>query len=177
MLKKLTRLTCNTANSFGTLLKIKTFIIMLKVGDTIPDFEVKDQSENLFRLTDFKGHKLVVYFYPKDDTPGCTAQACSLRDGYQDLLAKGFKIVGVSADSPKKHQSFITKYDLPFPLISDESLQLIKAFGVWGLKKFMGKEYEGINRTTFVIDENGIVEHVITKVKTKEHTQQIIELY
>lgn len=177
MLKKLTRLTCNTANSFGTLLKIKTFIIMLKVGDKIPDFEVKDQSENVFRLTDFNGHKLVVYFYPKDDTPGCTAQACSLRDGYQDLVAKGFKIVGVSADSPKKHQSFITKYDLPFPLISDESLQLIKAFGVWGLKKFMGKEYEGINRTTFVIDENGVVEHVITKVKTKEHTQQIIELY
>ncbi|MEY5040797.1 MAG: hypothetical protein RLZZ414_325 [Bacteroidota bacterium] len=177
MLKKLTRLTCNTANSLGTLLKIKTFILMLKVGDKIPNFEVKDQFEKLFRLTDFKGNKLIIYFYPKDDTPGCTAQACSLRDGYQDLLAKGFKIVGVSADSPKKHQSFITKYDLPFPLISDENLVLIKAFGVWGLKKFMGKEYEGINRTTFVIDENGVIEHVISKVKTKEHTQQIIDLY
>ena len=175
MLKKLTRLTCNTANSLGTLLKIKTFILMLKVGDKIPNFEVKDQFEKLFRLTDFKGNKLIIYFYPKDDTPGCTAQACSLRDGYQDLLAKGFKIVGVSADSPKKHQSFITKYDLPFPLISDENLVLIKAFGVWGLKKFMGKEYEGINRTTFVIDENGVIEHVISKVKTKEELHPAIE--
>jgi peroxiredoxin Q/BCP len=177
LLKKLTQLTCNTANSFGTLLKIKTFIIMLKVGDKIPDLEVIDQNNNALKLSDFKGAKLIVYFYPKDDTPGCTAQACSLRDGYQELLNKGFKLVGVSADTVKKHQSFITKYDLPFPLISDENLALIKAFGVWGLKKFMGKEYEGINRTTFVIDENGLIEHVITKVKTKEHTQQIIDLY
>lgn len=147
----------------------------LKEGDKAPAFEGKDQNGNLVRLSDFAGKKLIVYFYPKDDTPGCTAEACSLRDSYAELTAKGFAVVGVSTDSEKSHQKFIEKYNLPFTLISDPDRKVIEAFGVWGKKKFMGKEYDGIHRETFVIDENGIILKVITKVDTKNHATQILK--
>ncbi len=146
----------------------------LKPGDQAPEFKGKDQNGNDIALADFKGSKLVVYFYPKDSTPGCTSQACNLRDNYDMLLSKGYKVVGVSADSEKSHQKFIEKNNLPFPLIADTEKEVIKAFGVWGPKKFMGKTYDGIHRTTFVIDENGVIEEVISKVQTKDHTAQII---
>lgn len=146
----------------------------IKAGDKAPDFKGKDQNGNNVGLSDFAGNKLVIYFYPKDNTPGCTSQACNLRDNYDLLLSKGYKVLGISADSEKSHQKFIEKNSLPFPLIADTGKEIIKAYGVWGPKKFMGKEYDGIHRTTFVIDENGMVEEVIGKVKTKEHTAQII---
>ncbi len=146
----------------------------LKEGDKAPNFSGIDQDGNTIDLADFKGKKLVLYFYPKDNTPGCTAESCNLRDNYSTFKSKGYEIVGVSADDATKHQKFIQKYELPFPLIADTDLKVIKAFDVWGLKKFMGKEYEGINRTTFVIDEHGMLEQVITKVKTKEHAEQIL---
>ena len=146
----------------------------LKEGDKAPNFSGIDQDGNTIDLADFKGKKLVLYFYPKDNTPGCTAESCNLRDNYSTFKSKGYEIVGVSADDATKHQKFIHKYELPFPLIADTDLKVIKAFDVWGLKKFMGKEYEGINRTTFVIDEHGMLEQVITKVKTKEHAEQIL---
>ncbi len=147
----------------------------LKEGDKAPDFKGKDQDGNLISLDDFKGHKLVLYFYPKDSTPGCTSQACNLRDNYDYLLKNGYKVLGVSADSEKSHQKFIEKNDLPFPLISDTDKEILKAYDVWGLKKFMGKEFMGIKRTTFVIDEEGKIEEIIEKVKTKDHTAQIIK--
>jgi thioredoxin-dependent peroxiredoxin len=146
----------------------------LKAGDKAPDFKGKDQNGKQIGLSDFKGKKLVIYFYPKDNTPGCTAQACNLRDNYDVLLNKGFKVIGVSADDEKSHQKFIEKYELPFPLIADTEKNVIKAFGVWGPKKFMGKTYDGINRTTFIINENGVIDEVITDVKTKDHTAQLI---
>ncbi len=146
----------------------------LKPGDKAPDFKGKDQNGNIISLDDFKGHKLVLYFYPKDSTPGCTSQACNLRDNYDLLLEKGYKVVGVSADSEKSHQKFIEKHKLPFPLIADTEKEILKAFDVWGPKKFMGREFLGINRTTFVIDEEGVISEVISKVKTKDHTAQII---
>ncbi|MFW5762581.1 MAG: thioredoxin-dependent thiol peroxidase [Cyclobacteriaceae bacterium] len=146
----------------------------LKAGDPAPQFSGKDQNGNPVGLQDFKGSKLVVYFYPKDNTPGCTTQACDLRDNYEMLLNRGYKVVGVSADDEKSHQKFIEKFNLPFPLIADTEKEIIKAFGVWGPKKFMGKTYDGIHRTTFVIDENGLIEEVISKVETKNHTRQII---
>lgn len=145
-----------------------------KAGDAAPEFAGKDQNGNLVSASDFKGSKLVLYFYPKDDTPGCTAQACSLRDSYEMLISKGYKVLGVSADSAKAHQKFIEKFNLPFPLIADTEKEIIKAFGVWGPKKFMGKSYDGIHRTTFLINEKGIIEEVITKVDTKDHASQII---
>ncbi len=146
----------------------------LKEGDKAPDFKGKDQDGNLISLDDFKGHKLVLYFYPKDSTPGCTSQACNLRDNYDLLLKNGYKVLGVSADSEKSHKKFIEKYNLPFPLISDTDKEILKAYDVWGPKKFMGKEFLGIKRTTFVIDEEGKIDEIIDKVKTKEHTNQII---
>lgn len=146
----------------------------LKPGDKAPEFTGKDQSGNEVSLADFKGNKLVIYFYPKDNTPGCTSQACNLRDNYDLLLSKGYTVLGVSADSEKSHQKFIEKFELPFPLIADTEKEIIKAFGVWGPKKFMGKTYDGIHRTTFVIDENGTIEEVISKVDTKKHTEQIV---
>jgi peroxiredoxin Q/BCP len=118
---------------------------------------------------------VVLYFYPKDNTPGCTAEACSLRDNYKRMLKEGYVVIGVSADTPVKHKKFIEKYDLPFPLIADEQLELIKAYDVWGKKKFMGKEFEGILRTTFVIDEKGMIEEVISKVDTVGHAEQILK--
>lgn len=145
-----------------------------KVGDKAPDFKGKDQDGKVISLKDFKGKKLVLYFYPKDDTPGCTAESCNLRDNYQILLKKGYAVVGVSADDEAKHRKFIEKYELPFPLIADVDLKVIKAYDVWGMKKFMGKEYEGIARTTFVIDEKGILEEVIKEVIVKDHAQQIL---
>ncbi len=149
----------------------------LNKGDKAPDFNAKDHHGNDISLSSFAGKKLVLYFYPKDDTPGCTAEACSFRDEYTDLLDKGFAIVGVSADDEKKHNKFADKYDLPFPLIPDTEKEVINAYGVWGLKKFMGREFDGIHRETFVIDENGIIDQVITKVKSKAAAQQILESY
>lgn len=149
----------------------------LKVGDKAPDFSSKDQNGNNLSLSDFSGKKLVLYFYPKDDTPGCTKEACSFRDHYSSLKGAGFAILGVSRDSEEKHQKFIEKYDLPFPLLSDPDNEVINAYGAWGLKKFMGKEYEGILRMTYVISESGEIEHIIEKVKTKEAAEQILALY
>ena len=150
-------------------------ITSIKVGDTAPDFKGKDQDGNFVSLIDFKGKKLVLYFYPKDNTPGCTAEACNLRDNYEALLKKGYAIVGVSADDETKHKKFIEKYNLPFPLLADVDKIILKAYDVWGKKKFLGKTYDGIVRTTFVIDEKGEIEKVITDVKTTNHTAQILE--
>ncbi|MCB0481138.1 MAG: thioredoxin-dependent thiol peroxidase [Flavobacteriales bacterium] len=148
----------------------------LKAGDKAPNFKGINEQGNTLSLSDYKGQKLVLYFYPKDDTPGCTAEACNLRDNYQLLLKNGYAVLGVSADSPAKHLKFIAKYDLPFSLLADQDHSVLNAYGVWGPKKFMGREYDGIHRTTFVIDENGIIEEVILKVKTKDHASQIIRL-
>ncbi|MFK5958860.1 MAG: thioredoxin-dependent thiol peroxidase [Lutibacter sp.] len=147
----------------------------LKAGDKSPNFEALDQEGNTIKLSDYKGKKLVLFFYPKASTPGCTVEACNLRDNYQSFLAKGYDVLGVSSDSAKRQQNFINKNELPFPLLADEDKVVINAFGVWGPKKFMGREYDGIHRATFVIDETGVLEDVITKVKTKEHTSQILK--
>ena len=149
----------------------------LKPGDTAPNFTAKDQNGNNVSLSDYKGKKVILYFYPKDLTPGCTVEACNFRDNASLLKQKGFEVVGVSADDEKKHQKFIEKHDLNFTLLADTDKEVINAYGVWGLKKFMGREYDGIHRETFVIDENGKIEHVIHKVKTKESTEQVLELY
>lgn len=146
----------------------------LSAGDKAPDFIGSDQNGNLFKLSDLKGQKVILFFYPKDNTPGCTAEACNLRDNYGLLQSYGFKLVGISADSMKSHQNFITKYDLPFPLIADTEKQILKQYGAWGLKKMYGKESEGTLRTTFIIDENGVIMHIIKKVDTKNHTEQIL---
>ena len=146
----------------------------LKVGDKAPDFLAKDQDGNTISLSDYKGKKLVVFFYPKASTPGCTAEACNLNDNYDRFKTQGDEVLGVSADSAKRQSNFKNKYGFQYPLLADEDKAVIEAFGVWGPKKFMGREYDGIHRTTFVIDENGVVEDVITKVKTKEHTAQIL---
>ena len=147
----------------------------LKAGDKAPDFSCLDQDGNSVQLSDYKGKKLVLFFYPKASTPGCTAEACDLRDHYETFKAKGYDILGVSADSQKRQANFKNKYSFQYPLLADEALDVIKAYGVWGPKQFMGKTYDGIHRTTFVIDENGILEEVITKVKTKAHAAQILE--
>lgn len=148
---------------------------MLKEGDKVPNFKGLDQDGNPISYEDFKGEKLVVFFYPKASTPGCTAEACNLNDNLDALAAKGYKVVGVSADTVRRQKNFSEKYGFKFPLISDENKEMIESFGVWGPKKFMGKEYDGIHRTTFLIDENGIIERVIKRVKTKDHTNQILE--
>lgn len=146
----------------------------LTKGDKAPFFEGTDQNGNIVKLSDFLGKKLVLFFYPKASTPGCTAEACNLRDNYQMLLVKGYEVVGVSADTVKKQKSFSIAQELPFPLLADVDKTIINAFGVWGPKKFMGREYEGIHRLTFVIDEQGFIEDIILKVKTKEHAKQIL---
>lgn len=146
----------------------------LKAGDKAPNFSGLDQDGKQHTLADYKGKKLVVFFYPKASTPGCTAEACDLRDNFKRFEAQNYALLGVSADSAKAQTKFIEKYDLPFPLLADEDKSVINAFGVWGPKKFMGKEYDGIHRTTFIIDEEGIIEEVIEKVKTKEHASQIL---
>jgi thioredoxin-dependent peroxiredoxin len=149
---------------------------LLEVGEKAPNFEGQDQNDSNVSSNDFKGSKWVVYFYPKDNTPGCTAQACSLRDGYDDLNKHGVKVLGVSADSVKSHDKFASKFTLPFPLLSDESKEVINKFGVWGPKKFMGREYEGIHRVSFIMDEEGMVTHVIQKPKTKDHANEVLGL-
>ncbi|MCO5233557.1 MAG: thioredoxin-dependent thiol peroxidase [Chitinophagales bacterium] len=149
---------------------------MMKVGSQLPDIDVTNQYHEIVNLSKLKGRKLIIYFYPKDDTPGCTAEACNFRDNYSDLEKAGYTVIGVSADDANKHTKFIDKYSLPFTLLADTDKLLSNAFGVWGLKKFMGKEYEGINRTTFITNENGIITHVIKKVDTKNSTQQILDL-
>ncbi len=146
----------------------------LQVGDTVPNFTTTDQDGNPIELSDFKGKKLVVFFYPKASTPGCTAEACNLRDNYKALQDAGYTLLGVSADSEKRQKNFATKYEFPFQLLADEDHSVIDAFGVWGPKKFMGKEYDGIHRTTFKVDENGVVTDVISKVKTKDHAAQLL---
>jgi len=147
----------------------------LKKGDKAPEFNGLDQDGKAVALKDFTGRKVVLYFYPKDNTPGCTAEACNLRDNYKLLTDKGFTIIGVSADNEKSHISFRTKFNLPFPLIADTDKKICNLYGIWGPKKFMGRTYDGINRTTFVISEKGIIEAVFTKVDTGNHTQQILD--
>ena len=144
------------------------------VGDVAPGFSGLDSNGNKIELSDFKGSKVVLYFYPKDDTPGCTAEACSFRDNYSQLLDAGVVILGVSPDSVKRHAKFIQKYNLPFPLIADEQKEIINLYGVWGLKKFMGKEYDGVYRETFIIGQDGRIESIIEKVKTKESAEQVL---
>lgn len=146
----------------------------LNKGDIAPAFTGVDQNNNTHKLADYIGKKLVVFFYPKADTPGCTAEACDLRDNYHRFEAQGYSLLGVSADPVKKQAKFADKYKLPFPLLADEDHSILNAFGVWGPKKFMGREFDGIHRTTFVINEEGIIDEVITTVKTKEHTAQIL---
>lgn len=147
----------------------------LQAGDKVPHFKVMDQDGNAVSDTDFAGKKWVVFFYPKADTPGCTAEACNLRDHYRELQDAGYALLGVSADSQKKQANFRKKYQFPFPLLADEDRVVIEGFGVWGPKKFMGREYDGIYRTTFVIDEQGVISRVIDKVKTDDHAAQILE--
>ena len=147
----------------------------LNAGDAAPPFTATLQDGSEVSLADYRGKKLVLFFYPKDDTPGCTAAACSLRDHYAELRDAGFELLGVSPDPPAKHQKFISKYDLPMPLIADEDHRVMDAYGVWGPKKFMGREYDGVHRTTFVIDGDGRIARVITKVQTKTHAAQLLE--
>ena len=149
----------------------------IKEGSKAPSFEGIDQSGNRIKLSDYKGKKLVLYFYPKDDTPGCTAEACNLRDNHESLLKKGFAVIGVSPDSEKSHKKFAGKFSLPFPLLADESKKILNDYGVWGEKKMYGKTYLGVIRTTFIIDEKGIIEKIINKVDTASHTEQILDLY
>lgn len=149
-------------------------MLTLQIGDAAPSFSSTNQSGEPVSLSDYAGRKLVLYFYPKDDTPGCTAEACSLRDGFEDLRAAGYDILGVSPDSEKKHQKFIAKYSLQFPLLADEDHSIALAYGVWGPKKFMGREYQGIHRTTFVIDAQGKLEQIITKVNNEKAAAQIL---
>ena len=147
----------------------------LKEGDKAPDFNITDQTGKVHKIDDYKGKKLILYFYPKDLTPGCTVESCNLRDNYESLKKDGFEVIGVSADDEKKHQKFIDKHDLPFNLLADTNKEVLNNYGVWGEKKFMGKVYDGIHRTTFVIDEKGVIIKIINKVKTKNHTQQILD--
>jgi len=146
----------------------------LKVGDKVPEFSAKDENENMISLSDYKGKKLIVFFYPKASTPGCTAEACNLRDNYSELKAQGYELLGVSADTPKRQLNFKNKYEFPFPLLADEDHTVLNIFGVWGPKQFMGKKYDGIHRMTFVINEEGVVSKVIEKVKTKDHAAQLL---
>ena len=147
----------------------------LAEGMKAPDFTGKDQSGKEISLQALRGRKVILYFYPKDNTPGCTTEACNLRDNYKDLIKKGFEIIGISADSEKSHQRFIEKYDLPFNLIADTDKVILKAYGAWGLKKLYGKVYEGILRKTIIIDEEGVISKIINKVDTGNHAAQILE--
>ena len=147
---------------------------LLQTGDKMPDFKGLDQNGNEINSSDFKGSKLVVFFYPKASTPGCTAEACNLNENLDSLQKQGYKVVGISADSVKRQKNFSDKHDFKYPLIADEDKTIINAFGVWGPKKFMGREYEGIHRTTFLINEDSVIEKVISKVKTKDHANQIL---
>ena len=150
---------------------------MLKVGDKAPAFSGKDQNNNLVKLSDFKGQKLVIYFYPADMTPTCTVQACNLRDNFGLLRSAGISVLGVSPDDVAKHKKFEDKFDLPFSLLADTSLEIINLFGVWGQKQMYGKSYMGLLRTTFLIDEKGKIKHVFSKPKSKDHSQEILEAW
>lgn len=147
----------------------------LSEGDIAPAFEGVNEKGEIISLADYAGKKLVLFFYPKDDSPGCTKEACNLRDNYKRLQKLGFEVLGVSPDTSKKHQKFIDKYEFQYSLLADEDKEVINAYGIWGPKKFMGREYDGLHRTTFVIDEEGKIEKIIQKVKTKDHAEQIIE--
>jgi thioredoxin-dependent peroxiredoxin len=148
----------------------------LKTGDKAPDFTGINEKGEKVSLNDYKGKKLVLFFYPKDMTPGCTLEACNLRDNYTTLKKAGFEILGVSVDDEKKHTKFIEKYDLPFSLLADTGKEIVNAYGVWGPKSFMGRKFDGTHRVTFIIDEAGTVKHIIDKVSTKDHAAQILEL-
>jgi thioredoxin-dependent peroxiredoxin len=150
---------------------------LLKVGQKAPYFEGTDQNGKAIKLSDYSGKKVVLYFYPKDDTPGCTAEACNLRDNYDSLLKEGFVVIGVSPDDEKSHKGFAGKYFLPFPLIADTSRKILNDYGAWGEKNMYGKKVTGVLRTTFIINEKGIIEKIIEKVNTGEHTEQIFKLY
>lgn len=147
----------------------------LKEGDKAPEFTTADQDGKSVALANYKGKKVVLYFYPKDDTPGCTAESCNLRDNYSSLQKQGYEVLGVSADNEKSHRKFADKYKLPFRLLADTEKEIINKYGVWGEKKFLGRKYEGILRTTFIIDEKGLIEKIISDVETKKHTEQIID--
>ena len=147
---------------------------MLKIGDKMPDFKVKDQNGNVVSSKDLLGKKTVIYFYPKDNTSGCTQEACNIRDNYQAMVAKGYNVIGVSKDSAKSHKNFAAKYDLPFTLLADTSTEMIQAFGAWGEKTLYGRKYMGTLRMTFIFDENGILTEIIEKVNTKNHAAQIL---
>ena len=149
----------------------------LKIGDKAPELLGLDQNGNEIKLSDYKGKKVILYFYPKDNTSGCSSEACSFRDGYQDLKTKGFEVIGVSKDSQKSHRGFIEKKELPFNLISDEDIKLQEEFGVWQEKSMCGKKYMGTVRTTFIINEDGVIENIIEKVNTKDSANQILSLY
>ncbi len=150
-------------------------MITLKIGDKAPEFEVNNQKGELIKLSDFIGKKVVLFFYPKASTPGCTVESCNLRDNYSEFIEKGYEVIGVSADSEKRQLNFSVKNELPYSLLADEEKEVINAYGVWGPKKFMGREYDGIHRTTFIIDKKGFIENIIIKVKTKVHTNQIFD--
>ena len=148
----------------------------LKVGDKAPQFKGKNQHGEEVKLSDFKGKKIILYFYPKDNTPGCTTEACNFRDNYQSLSKDGYEVIGVSIDSEQSHQKFISKFELPFTLLSDEDKKIVEDYGVWVEKNMYGKKYMGTARTTFIIDENGIIQHIIKKVDNKNASQQIRDL-
>ncbi|MDX9696427.1 MAG: thioredoxin-dependent thiol peroxidase [Bacteroidales bacterium] len=148
---------------------------ILKTGELAPDFKGVDQDEKSISLKDFKGNKVIIYFYPKDDTPGCTAEACNLRDNYNDWINKGFIVIGISPDSIASHKKFAEKYNLPFSLISDPDKEILQAYNAWGEKKMYGKVYQGVLRKTFILDKNHKIEKIIEKVDTKDHTNQIFK--
>jgi thioredoxin-dependent peroxiredoxin len=158
----------------GTNSKNEETMGYLKVGDRAPDFTAKNQEGKEIKLSGFLGKKVILYFYPKDDTPGCTAEACNLRDNYSDLLKRGFEVIGVSPDDEKSHTKFVSKYNLQFNLVADTAKTILKQYGAWGKKDMYGKEYEGVLRTTYVINEQGIIEKVIEKVNTGDHSNQIL---
>jgi thioredoxin-dependent peroxiredoxin len=146
----------------------------LKVGDKAPDFAVSNESGTIVKLSDFKGKRVAIFFYPADNTPTCTTEACNLRDNYADLQAQGIEVIGVSPDSPKKHQGFIKKFAFPYSLLADTEGVMMNAYGVWGPKKFMGREFDGVHRTTFLINEKGVIEKIIEAVEAKNHAAQIL---
>jgi peroxiredoxin Q/BCP len=150
---------------------------MIKEGDAAPDFEARDAEGNTVKLSDLRGQKVALYFYPKDDTPGCTKQACSLRDGYSELEARGIKVLGVSTDSEKSHQKFAAKYDLPFTLLADTDHAVADAYGVYGEKQFAGKKYMGVSRKTFLIDEQGRIKKVFDKVNVEQHADEVMQAF